>query len=412
MKKNIIKLVCVALLAGLTACQEKLDTAKSSHNLSAVYMNANTASVSFAKASQGGSTKIEVRMSNLLSNDVPVTVAVTDFFGEFNKKNGTNYRTLPTSEYKIYEIGNPSNSSTNGTLNLSIKAGKAVAQVGIEINALNEETYPIGVKYAIPLRIVSSSLPVLSNKDVIVTLSRPFKTSVAEIKQGNNFMVKLDPTIPTTEEFTIQGHFMFLNWKTIQYPWNQSLINFRGGPGSNWWYTRVNSDSFQVKDLDSDGDATLIKQEVKLDTWYQISYVYKNNNLKVYINGKLARTFVRPNLSFVQGQGGAITVGNEGNHSSREYRVREVRVWNRALSDSEIKDGLYLPVDPNSEGLLIYLPIDKKHGFKELTKYNNVVKFGKDGNAANQSELKEEDLDVEWTENVKFPAEGLVIEQD
>jgi len=147
MKKNIIKLVCVALLAGLTACQEKLDTAKSSHNLSAVYMNANTASVSFAKASQGGSTKIEVRMSNLLSNDVPVTVAVTDFFGEFNKKNGTNYRALPTSEYKIYEIGNPSNSSNNGTLNLSIKAGKAVAQVGIEINALNEETRKETIKY-------------------------------------------------------------------------------------------------------------------------------------------------------------------------------------------------------------------------------------------------------------------------
>ena len=71
-----------------------------------------------------------------------------------------------------------------------------------------------------------------------------------------------------------------------------------------------------------------------------------------------------------------------------------------------------MPVDPNSEGLLIYLPIDKKHGFKELTKYNNVVKFGKDGHAANQSTLKEEDLDVEWTENVKFPAEGLVIEED
>lgn len=412
MKNSIIKLASMALLLGLTACQEKLDTVSDGNNLSAVYMYANTASVNFAKASKGGNTKVDIRLSNLQSRDVAVTVAVTDFFPEFNKKNNTNYKVLPISEYKLYEIDNPQNSSTNGTLNLTIKAGKAVAQIGVEVKALNENTYPIGVKYAIPLRIVSASLPVLSNKDIIVNLSRPFKTSVVEIKQGNNFMVQLDPEIPTAEEFTIQGHFMFLNWKTIEYPWNQSLINFRGGPGSNWWYTRVNHDSFQVKDLDSDGDATLIKQEVKLNTWYQISYVYKDNNLKVYINGNLAKTFVRPNLSFVKGQGGAITVGNEGNSSSRDYRIREVRVWNKALSDSEIKDNLYLPVDPNTEGLLVYLPINKKDGFKELTKYNNTVKFGKNGKPAAQSTLKETDLTVEWTENVKFPAEGLLIEED
>ncbi|MDO4880281.1 MAG: DUF1735 and LamG domain-containing protein [Capnocytophaga sp.] len=412
MRKNIIKLACVALFAGLTACQEKIDVESNSHNLSAVYMNSNTASVSFAKASEGGSTKAEVRMSTLSNEDIPVTVSVTDFFTEFNKENGTTYKVLPASEYKLYEVNNPENVSTDGNLNLTIKAGSISSQIGVEIKALNEDTYPIGIKYAIPLRITSSSLPILSNKDLIINLSRPFKTSVVEIKRGNNFMVKLDPELPTIEEFTIQGHFMFLNWEQIGYPWNQSLINFRGGPGSNWWYTRVGPNSFQVKDLDSDGDATYINQEVKLGTWYQISFVYKNNNLKVYINGKLGRTFVRPNLSFIKGEGGAITIGNEGRHSSRDYRIREVRVWNRALSDSEINDGLYLPVDPDSEGLLVYLPINKKQGFKELTKYNNEVKFGKDGTPAANSTLTESDLTLQWTENVKFPAVGLEIEED
>ena len=71
-----------------------------------------------------------------------------------------------------------------------------------------------------------------------------------------------------------------------------------------------------------------------------------------------------------------------------------------------------MPVDPDTEGLLVYLPINKKDGFKELTKYNNTVKFGKNGKPAAQSTLKETDLTVEWTENVKFPAEGLLIEED
>ena len=133
MKNSIIKLASMALLLGLTACQEKLDTVSDGNNLSAVYMYANTASVNFAKASKGGNTKVDIRLSNLQSRDVAVTIAVTDFFPEFNKKNNTNYKVLPISEYKLYEIDNPQNSSTNGTLNLTIKAGKAVAQIGVEV---------------------------------------------------------------------------------------------------------------------------------------------------------------------------------------------------------------------------------------------------------------------------------------
>lgn len=412
MKNIIIKLASVVLLLGLTACQKKLDTEGDNPNISAIYMGEGNALVNIKKATEGGETDVEVRLTTQMNREVQATIAVTDFFAEYNKKNNTKYRMLPLAEYELYEENNPENKSTNGSLTVTFKNEVTVAKIKVKVKPLNETIYPIGIKYAIPLRITTANVGrILSNRDVVISFNRPFKTSVVEIKQGNNFSVLLDPTVETSE-FTIQGHFMFLNWKYIGHDWNQSMINFRGGKGSNWWYTRVGKESFQVKDLDSDGAATYINQKVELKTWYQVSYVYKDNNLKVYINGKLAKTFVRPNLRFVKGEDGAITVGNAGNADSRDYRIREVRVWNRALTDAEITDGLYLPVDPNSEGLLVYLPLNKQTGFKDQTKYNNTVKFGKDGHDDKKDPpLKESDLTVEWTENVKFPAVGWEIEE-
>ena len=178
MKNTIIKLASAALFLGLTACQEKLDNDNSNSlgNLSAVYMNDNNVNVSFAKSTESGSTKFEIRMSNLRERNETITIAATDFFPEYNEKNTTNYKMLPVSEYELYEEGNTANKSTNGSLNITLKPGQTAVQVGVKVRPLNENNFPMGVKYAIPLRIVSASLPILSNKDVVVSISRPFKT--------------------------------------------------------------------------------------------------------------------------------------------------------------------------------------------------------------------------------------------
>lgn len=407
MKKMISKVITVTLLASVVACSEKLDTVSGETNAVA-YMDKANSIVVIPKSNEGGETTIEPRLSGVATQETKITVAVTDYLEQYNKENGTLYKMLPLTEFEMYEDSNPTNKSTNGTLSVTVKEGTYSSKIKIRIKPLNEDTYPVGVRYVVPVRIISTTAKdILANKDVIVSLNRPFKTSVVELKQGNNFSVQLDPNIETTSEFTVQGQFMFLNWKSISYNWNQSLINFRGGNGANWWYTRVNPDSFQVKDLDADGDATLIKREINLGTWYQISFVYRDNNLKVYINGELAKTFVRPNLSIVKGEKAAITVGNTSNYSSRDFRIREVRVWNRALSDAEITDGLYLPVNPESKGLLVYLPIDEKNGFKDLTKYNNEVNLYQDGK---KGFVTEKELKYEWTKNVKFPSKDNKLE--
>ena len=79
MKNTIIKLASVALFLGLTACQEKLDNDNSNSlgNLSSVYMYNSNASVSFAKSTESGTTKFEIRMSNLRDRNETITIAGT-----------------------------------------------------------------------------------------------------------------------------------------------------------------------------------------------------------------------------------------------------------------------------------------------------------------------------------------------
>ena len=418
MKNTIIKLASVALFLGLTACQEKLDNDNSNSlgNLSAVYMNDNNVNVSFAKSTESGSTKFEIRMSNLRDRNETITIAATDFFPEYNEKNTTNYKMLPASEYELYEEGNTANKSTNGSLNITLKPGQTAVQVGVKVRPLNENNFPMGVKYAIPLRIVSASLPILSNKDVVVTLSRPFKTSVAKIKQGYALGVKVADNIQGSDEFTIQGMFLFEEF----HSYNSTNVNMSLFQGEMLPYTRIDAGKIQVKNGGGDSpDDWAETSDIAIKKWVQITFTYKDSFLKLYINGKLVKTYQRPSLKVSPGM--RINIENTQTSYSANRYFREFRLWNRVLTDAEIADGLYLPVDPDSKGLVVYLPITKKDGFKDMSKYNNTTiyrkgtSYGNTGIQDGDSYVK--DIDeatftptVEWKENVKFPAETLETE--
>ena len=418
MKNTIIKLASVALFLGLTACQEKLDNDNSNSlgNLSAVYMNDNNVNVSFAKSTESGSTKFEIRMSNLRDRNETITIAAIDFFPEYNEKNTTNYKMLPASEYELYEEGNTANKSTNGSLNITLKPGQTAVQVGVKVRPLNENNFPMGVKYAIPLRIVSASLPILSNKDVVVTLSRPFKTSVAKIKQGYALGVKVADNIQGSDEFTIQGMFLFEEF----HSYNNTNVNMSLFQGEMLPYTRIDAGKIQVKNGGGDSpDDWAETSDIAIKKWVQITFTYKDSFLKLYINGKLVKTYQRPSLKVSPGM--RINIENTQTSYSANRYFREFRLWNRVLTDAEIVDGLYLPVDPTSKGLVAYLPITKKDGFKDMSKYNNTTiyrkgtSYGNTGIQDGDSYVK--DIDeatftptVEWKENVKFPSEILDTE--
>lgn len=400
--KRIVKIASLFLVVALAfGCQEKLDTVGGqSMMFTATYMG--TDMVTAELNDNGGEAIVEPRLVAPALQDTKITLSAQDFFKQYNKANNTKYQMLPTSEYELYEVANPKNISTNGKITVNVTKGNYASPVGIRIKALDEQKFPFGTKYAIPLEITSSSADyVTPDKQTVITLNRAFKTDVMKIKQGYGLKIKLSDSIQATKEFTVQGQFMFLGWASQ----NQTTMVVGG------YYTRVNSNGIQVKDGAGDGDATWYNKEggMKKNTWYQITFTYKDNDFKVYLNGELVKTFVRPDLE-VKPEQLFHLFNPQPSYSANQY-VREVRLWNRVLTEKEIKDDLYLPVDPNSEGLLMYLPLDKTNKIKNIAPYKNEV-MPKKGKGLDHETISVEDFEkqgIEWVDNVKFPAEGLEI---
>lgn len=398
MKKSILKIGFLSLLAvAVFGCDDGLDVV-GGEMPTAVYMENDLASINITN--EGGETYIEPRLAQLAPSNMQVVVSVNDFFEQYNQENGTKYRALPSEEYQLYEVSNPKNTSTKGQIAVTIKKGEYSSKIGVKVKPLDEEKYPFGYKYAIPLSISSSSAErILSNKRAVVTFNREFKTDVMKIKQGYGLKIKLAENIKPTKEFTVQGQFMFLGWASQ----NQTTMVVGG------YYTRVNGGGIQVKDGGGDGPATWWSNPMEQNRWYQITFTFKDNIFKVYLNGKLVKTFERTKLEVTPGQ--LFHLFNpQRNYSASQY-VREVRLWNRVLTEKEINDDLYLPVDPNSEGLLMYLPLDKKNKLNNIAPYENEV-MPKQGEGLNHKTIEASVFEanaIEWVNNVKFPADKLEV---
>lgn len=422
MKKVIFKIIMLVLYTSFVSCDTELDivpgyvneniNGTATTNASA-YMNNTSATVVFPKETQGGEVTIEPRLTNLASNDTKITISVENFLEAFNKENQTEYQILPSEAFTMYEESNPSNEMKNGKLTVTVKKGQHSSKVRVKVNPLLEDKYPISNRYAIPVRVTSTSATRIMDdgKDALVTFSRPFKTSVLELHRGRAFRVTLSEEIEESHEFTIQTQFMFHDqWTKYQgEAINMTLMNMG-------YYTRVYPDGIQVKDGSSDGSDTHAHQKLELDKWYQVTFTYKDNDFKVYLNGKLIKVFRRANLRIRNKQ--VISILNPQNSYSTRTHIREFRLWNRVLSEAEIKDKLYLPVPANSKGLVAYMPMDKVNKFNDITKYENkvILDIGTGPNSGMQDYCcVERDVDVEkfthsWTDNVKFPSKDDRLE--
>ncbi|MFJ1366023.1 BT_3987 domain-containing protein [Capnocytophaga canimorsus] len=409
MKKIILNTLLTTLLLGSVGCQETLDETSTDikfHN--SAYMSLEKATMNVDRK-LGGTVEIEPRLALVAKKDEKITVSIDDFLKQYNQENTTNFKMLPASEVELYEVENPKNFSKNGSLTVTIKEGKISSKVRVKIGVLNPKTYSLGVKYAIPLNIVSTSVKqVLSNNKTLVALQRPVITSVAHIKEGHAPKIKFDPKIPESEEFTLQAFFMFDFFRAYQGSiYNMSMLSYN-------WYSRINPTDVnladKVREFATDG------LEIKTKRWYQVTYVKtKDHRVKIYLDGKHVRTFIMPNVK-LKGDT-TMSVFNPQMSYSVSHILREVRVWSKALTEAQINADLYNPIDPDSDGLVAYLPIDFENKYNDVTKYENVVElhkatrnspFGVQDGESYHKIVKPEEYGIdEWHHNVIFPSETL-----
>ncbi len=384
---KILNINFVALLLALvfTAC----DSNHGKKPGNAAYMEEaanNKALVSLTAGPDGGVTYVSPRIANLSSSDVTLTIGVDEVALEkFNQLNNALYRPIKAEDVSFIL---PDGTVVEGLdADYVIKAGEVGSSIGVKIGLLNNEKYPSNEKFAIPVSIKSAAgtKVIDKNKTMIITLNRIVVTSVANMS-GGGIVISPYKSFEDADEWTLQVTFNFKNLSRGNLT-NTYFSNSAGGE----FYTRTSGTTgIQVKN-GRDGDDTWTQKALPGRKWLQISYVYRDKELSVYVNGELHKLFKTTKLAPRQSK--SITVGNGG--YDNDY-IREIRFFSKALSETEILENIYQPLSKETPNLEVYIPMTEETGIEDVLDKGTVVE-------------KHNGTRIGWIKNVKFPSDELVI---
>lgn len=360
-----------------------------------VYLEAQSATrtAALTLTKTGGETSFNVRLANPTTTDVTVELKRDEkSLSAFNKINNTQLEAIPDSYYTLL---NAKGEVLNGSV--TIPAGEFSAKVIVRVKPLNETEFPLSGRYAIPFVAANASggFNILeSSNNVLIQINRTIVTSVTELK-GNGIRVfaNKDYVIP---EWTCQitAHYSMLG--TYNDRPNLTIVYFGGpNPNAGAFYTRIVKGKLQVQSgRDGDDSWTRETDLIQGKRWIQITFVYNRKKMDIYINGEMVHTFALGNIGISKGNG--IALGNSGLRAGDYFR--ELRFWSKALTPQEINNYLYLPLDPKTPNLEMYLPLTKEVGIKDISLNNNKVEI--------YSGAK-----PEFIENVLFPSLELTFDK-
>ena len=317
----------------------------------------------------GGKASFTARAANRLSSTATLKFAVdAQELTKYNEAIGTHYKLLPAKYYNL------------STENLTIdKANISNGTIDVNVKPLGDDL-DASTKYAIPVKIASvDGAKLLGSSSVkIFAIDRVLYTTA--LRQKNFYLKTVFPTPYTgLHEWTMSYAIKLDRNKD-----NQAVL-------SPDFYSRVTADgALQMKVGETDDPKAFAKTKLQPGKWYYIAWVYKNQHVRCYINGVLDNEFDVPKVE-------TFTKLNMSWGAFEGY-VREIRLYDKALTAFQIADNLYIET-PDNPDLLFYAPLDKKTGIKDVSKKQNTIKVyvpgSGDGTEYDQSLIT-------WS-NEKFP---------
>lgn len=288
---------------------------------------------------------LTVRLAEPTDRDVTVRLDVDDaMITEYNNANNTTYETLPEQYIEFAkEVVIPAGKTSAPPLQVTIKQFKAP-----------------GVSYALPIRIVSADGADVMAKTarMLYRLSAPHYQKTVVVSRANHAEVAFAQALTSNtwtlefwvniSDFTsrskifdgceLMGYGSFF----LRY-WNPGAIK-PGKPCLQWQGNGVYFDSPQFWDD---------------RTWYHLAYVSDGSKVALYVDGELsvtkdtdaAQTFNTLRIGKGSYYWGSVTAS-----------LAQIRIWNKALSVSTIKDAMNREVAADTEGLFGYWKCDEGTG--------------------------------------------------
>ena len=358
MKKIVMTLFGALLLAG---CQNELYTESQKDNGSGqgAYIAAEGPIQIFVEEGREyfiKDVKVGLTVKEDKAFDVPLIVGDQTQLDEYNKKNNTSYLMLPPEMYEMPTV-------------MNFKPNLAMQSIPVSLKNLK---FSLKGDYALPIRLSNGSAsPIPGEEEALLILEKRTRTKVLLMNGSGSESDKMFP-----QDFKVKQWTMEAMVKRSAYNANTRSIGgtklvANAGPHDEI-YTRfgdvtIDPNQLQIKTGSAQIDVPKNKFAAKPNEWYMLTFVYDGKITYVYVNGDLvASSEIR------DGEYGLIGFWIGG---ANEY-IREVRFWDIARTQQQIKAFTWKMVNPDEKGLLLYYPcngLKRNHETGEITEDDTMI---------------------------------------
>ena len=340
MRKNKAYTLFAGLLTllALTGCKEEYDPIGNRIYINeAAFKNVKSVPVNVGEKTV---TDFTVRIADIMSKDVNATLVVDEtILNEYNEKTPANYSLLPADKHSFNK-------------EVTIASGKTMAQPTVV--TISPYDAAEGVKYALPIRVIGDG-------------------SVPEEKLGSKYLLLLDkPWTQYTPYMSTLGGFKSENVNTISvenftiefWLWmdgfnynNQCVIDcsafyIRLGNANN----QITKDQMQINIFGTQAENNkgfFNKFSFQKRTWTYVALVYDQVKCYFYANGEKVQDVEASGIPVP-----ITSIAFFNTNTINEHMMGQARLWNKALTQSEIQNNMAGPVTVNSN-LVGYWKMDE-----------------------------------------------------
>jgi hypothetical protein len=338
----------------LFACNSKGDNFDYGREVILVTGTEKSPLVKFVVENTPASYTVTASATGKVTKDVTVTFAIDNSLVEtYNEEHNTSYYVIPESAVEL--------ESTKGV----ISAGTA-SSTGVKVKVVSTEDFIDGRTYIVPVTISNvegTDIDVLkSSKTIYLRISRVISFNSLDISNPDFYSsyIASDDKVIDLPNYTYEIKCYLNSWAGSPI---SRLCNF--GPKNesvtNLLRFGENGQDYNSLQWVSPGGGLISSTRFNLGKWYTISLTFDGSKYVMYVNGvKDAELTGTKGTSFQRLELGMSWTTYPSSQRT-DGRIAEIRLWNRALSASEIQVGL-CGVDPASEGLSCYWKLNEGTG--------------------------------------------------
>lgn len=337
MQTKLILLITL-LMASFSAC-------KNAEDLEDVLYFTGTETSPVSQYTIDGPTDIGITVSSscVASSEQKINISVaTEKLEEYNHTNGKTYKGLPEESYKL------------SSESILLKAGENVSEQLI-LSLLNTSKFEEGAVYCLPLTIsnVEGGMPVLeSSRTIYIVLNQTIITQAAASK---NMPIPFedDPSLASVPQVTMEARVMVTKFASSN-PYISTVMGVEEEFLLRFGDVTIEPNQLQ---LAGGGYPVTAKTEFETNKWYHLAVVFDGSTIKLYVNGELDGQTDAPRGPIVlcgKTDKRRFCIGGSLNSRFLNGYISEVRVWKKALSQSQIQNNMCYVSPDNYKDMIAY----------------------------------------------------------